>query len=320
MILPGYVRDIKASAAEDEEAARRLDWQKERGYILQYEEFAERVKEAVVQYENRNHAGLKHSPLDELRLAGEQGWSPTWIDPKDIRHIFLESDTRVVRGNRVQIADTNYVGPALTRQMIAENRHDLAGLSGRKVEVLYDPDDLETGAWVVDPRDGQYVYLTPEKRIDPFNAEALSEQLAEKRSSIKAVTGVYRDAAAAAGKVLRSSAYKPRIEAQAAAEKAITDKAVNSNAIKAMSDADFGAAIASRLAGERSEQARRQPVYATPTKRYQAILDTIIRGEEPSLQDKLYKASYESRMGDEEKMKWQIYFDFNSPDNRGKGA
>jgi putative transposase len=320
MTLPGYVRDLKASAAEDEEAGRRLDWQKANGYILQYEEFVGKVKEAIVRYENRDHAGLGHAPLEELRLARERGWEPSWIDETGIRHIFLESEKRIVNGNRVKIRGVNYVGPVLTREMLKENRRNLAGLSGKKVEVCYDPDDPAAGAWAIDPRDGQPVYLTPEERIDPFNAEDLAEQISLKRSSMKAVTGAYREAAAVAGKVLVSPEYKPRVEAEAAARKALADKAGQARETAALSEEGFAAAIASRLAQEQRERVRRRPVYATPAKRYAAILDMIIRGEEPSDEDKLYKAGYESRMGPEEKTKWKIYIDFNSPEPRGKGA
>ncbi|MDR2049320.1 MAG: Mu transposase C-terminal domain-containing protein [Treponema sp.] len=175
MIMPGYVRDITASAAEDEEAARRLAWQKERGFIYSYEEFVGKVKEAIIRYENRNHAGLKRAPLEELRYAQEkEGWEPTWIDPVDIRHIFLESETRKVRGNRVQIAGINYVGPDLTSDMLLENRHNLAGLSGLKVEVFYDPDDLDAGAWVMDPRSGETIYYSTKSKSADINVEVLS--------------------------------------------------------------------------------------------------------------------------------------------------
>lgn len=320
MVLPGYVRDITAPAAEDEEAGRRLEWQKTNGYILHYGEFVEKVKEAVVRYENRDHAGLKRSPLEELRLAGEQGWKPSRIDDAGIRHIFLESKKRMVNGNRVRIEGVNYVGPTLTREMLTGNRHNLAGLSGRKIEVCYDPDDPAAGAWAIDPRDGQPVYLTPEDRIDPFNAKDLSGQLAQKRSSIKAVTGVYREAAAAAGKILTSSEYQPRVEAKAEVDKAAADKAAGARKIAALSEEDFSAAVASRLAREQHERAGRQLVYASPIKRYQAILDMILRGQEPSDEDKRYKAGYEDRMGDKEKIQWKIYFDFNNPGSRDKGA
>jgi putative transposase len=314
MILPGYSPPFPGSAAEGEEAARRLAYQRDRGYLLGSEEFFEKVRDAVVRYENRDHAGLGHPPLEELRRAREQeGWEPARIDENDIRHIFLEQQRCMVRGNRVRIAGINYTGPKITRETLKENRNDLAGLDGQRVPVYYDPDDPLAGAWATDPRSGASVYLAPEEKIDPFNAEALGEKLAEKRGSIKAVAGAYRETAAAAGKVLASPRYKPLIEAEQAARKAAAGETAKERAAAAMSEEDFEAAVASRLAGERREKEGRRPVYATPMKRYGAVIDTILRGGDPSDEDKAYKADYESRMGPEEKAKWQVYINFNSP-------
>ncbi|MDR2663669.1 MAG: Mu transposase C-terminal domain-containing protein [Treponema sp.] len=316
MVMPGYVRDITASAAEDEEAARRLDRQKERGLIFSYDEFIGKVKEAIIRYENRNHAGIKRTPLEELRYAQEnEGWKPNWIDPADIRHIFLESETRKVRGSRVRIAGINYVGPDLTPDMIRENRHNLAGLSGLTVEVFYDPDDLDAGAWAMDPRSGETIYLIPEDRIDPFNAAELSRQLESKRGSMRTVAAAFRETTAAAGKVLSSPEYKPLIEAQTAARKAIETKAERQAMTAALSDEDFNAAVAvaSRLVKDQGERIKRQAVYATPLKRYQAILDIILSGGDLSPPDRLFKAEYEHRMGEEEKTRWDVYRNLNGP-------
>ncbi|MDR0709463.1 MAG: Mu transposase C-terminal domain-containing protein [Spirochaetaceae bacterium] len=320
MVMPGYVRDITASAAEDEEAARRLSWQKERGFIYSYEEFIGKVKEAIIRYENRNHAGLKRSPLDELRYAQEkEGWEPAWIDPDDIRHIFLEAETRKVRGNRIQIAGINYVGPDLTPDMLLSNRHNLAGLSGLKVEVFYDPDDLDAGAWAMDPRSGETIYLTPEDRINPFNADELSKQLESKRGNMRTVSAAFREVSAAAGKVLSSPEYRPRIEAEAAAHKTIEKKTERAAVTAALSEEDFNAAVAvaNRLVKEQNERVRRQAVYTTPHKRYQAILDIMLRGENLSAADRLFKADYESRMGEDEKTRWDVYVNLNQGVSHG---
>jgi putative transposase len=316
MILPGYSPPFPDSAAEDEEADRRLKYQREHGYLLGSDEFIEKVRDAIVRYENRPHAGLKRSPLEELRYAGEtEGWEPVWIDENDIRHIFLESDKRTVKGNRIRIADTIYVGPNLTGEMLKENRNNLAGLDGTSVLVYYDPDDLLAGAWAADPRNGMSIYLTPEEKIDPFNSEAVGEKLAEKRDNMKTVAGVYRETVAAAGKVLTSPRYKPLVEAKQAARKAVEEKTGDTIRTQAMTNDDFSAAvaIASRLSQETEEQVNHQRVFSHPTKRYQAILDTVIGGGELSPQDRLYKVEYENRMGPNEKTKWQVYINFNSP-------
>jgi hypothetical protein len=106
---------------------------------------------------------------------------------------------------------------------------------------------------------------------------------------------------------LVSPEYKGRIEAQQTVQKAIADKTAASNAL---SEADFNSAVGARLVQEQTETARRQKVYTTPMKRYQAILDTILSGDEPSSQDRFFKVDYESRMGEIEKARWEVYTNF----------
>jgi putative transposase len=309
MCLPGYVRDIRASAAEDEEAARRLDWQRRNGFLLGYEEFIDKVKQAIVLYENRDHAGLGRPPLEELRYARErEGWEPSHIDENDVRYIFLEAENRIVKGNRVTIAGRNYEGPALTRDMVIENRNNLAGLSGKKVKIYYDPDDPDAGAWAIDPRDGQSIFLTPEKKLNPFNTGGLAAAIERKRGDMKAVSGTFRETAAVAGRALTSPEYKPLIEARAQTTKVIEEKTA---AAASMSEEDFRSAIASRIIREEEAAPGRQTVYAAPRKRYQAILDTILKGENLSKEDMVFKVDYESRMGPIEKTRWDVYLKFN---------
>jgi hypothetical protein len=99
------------------------------------------------------------------------------------------------------------------------------------------------------------------------------------------------------------------------ARKAVEEKTGDTIRTQAMNNEDFSAAVAvaSRLSKETEERVKHQRVFSHPTKRYQAILDTIIGGGELSPQDRLYKAEYESNMKPNEKIKWQVYINFNSP-------
>ena len=303
--LPGYTRNIKASAAEDEEATRRLNYQREHGYFLTYEEFIDRVKEAIIRYENRDHTGLGHSPLEELHIAqDQQGWEPVWIDEKDIRFIFLESERRVVKGNRVCINGINFVGPSLTQDMIRNNRDNLVGLSGKKIEVFFDPDDPEAGVWAVDPRDGQSIYLQQEKKIHPFNSDDLAEQMEEKRANMKAVSGTFRETTKQIGTVLSVPVYKPLIEAKEETVKNIEDASAKRTAL---TETDFQTEVASLLTKELAEKPKRQPVYQSPRDRYKAVVDAILQGISISQQDQLFKTDYEESLTEEERVHWTIY-------------
>ena len=303
--LPGYVRDLRASAAEDEEATRRLDYQKRNGLILSYEEFIERVKQAIMKYESRNHAGLKRSPREELIYAQEQqGWEPVWINESDVRYIFLDSEKRTVKGNRITISGITFVGPNLTKDMVTKNRDNLVGLSGKKIEGFFDPDDLEAGAWAVDPRDGHSIYLKPEDKINPFNADELAEQINEKRTNMKAISGVFRETAKVAGTVLTAPTYKPLIDAKEETEKRIE---VIHEEFKEKDEDSFRSEVAFLLAKEQKEKPQKQTVYKNPRERYKAIVDSIISGCSLAAEDRLFKTSYEDGLSEEEKIYWGVY-------------
>jgi hypothetical protein len=52
-------------------------------------------------------------------------------------------------------------------------------------------------------------------------------------------------------------------------------------------------------------------------KRYEAILDAVMQGGALSGDDRLFKADYETRMGEAEKKRWEFYINFNRGANHG---
>ena len=135
--------------------------------------------------------------------------------------------------------------------------------------------------------------------------------MGKKRGDMKAVSGTFREAAAIVGNVLTPPEYKPLIEAETKAREDLQALEDKSRAVAAMTEEDFSSAISSRIAGEQRERQKLKAVYATPMKRYQAILDTLLSGEKLSQEDALFKADYEARMGHIEKTRWDVYLSFN---------
>lgn len=84
MCLPGFVKELNLSVPEEEEARRRLEWQKKNGYILTFQEFISAAAVALDQYNNRKHSSLGRSPLEELALAEQNGFRRTMLNPADI--------------------------------------------------------------------------------------------------------------------------------------------------------------------------------------------------------------------------------------------
>ncbi|MGI0510551.1 HTH domain-containing protein [Treponema denticola] len=297
--LPGYVRNIKASAAEDEEATRRLNWQEANGYLLHYEEFVEQANLALETYEQRLHSSLKHSPRDEMMKAIEnEGWEPSRIKLEDIKALFMEPDHRIVRNNRITISGINYVGPNLTSEMVSQNRNNLAGLQGQRIEVRFDPDDPSSGVYAIHPVTGEAIFLTPEKRIDFFDEKAVAAAIEEKNANIRAVSESYSKAIKGFGKVITSSRYKNLEQGK---------KISNENEAKflpdpELTDSDFAQAVGERLTIVINASQNRQSVYSSERDRFDAILDAVMDGAVLSEADQAFKLKYEKNMSEDERL------------------
>lgn len=296
--LPGYVRNLRSSAAEDEEANRRLNWQESNGYILHYEEFVEQANLALETYEKRIHSSLKRSPREEMMYAIEQeGWEPVRLKMQDIQALFMEPDRRRVRNNRITINGIKYVGPNLTTQMVSENRNNIAGLSGKEIEVRFDPDNPEAGVYAIHPVTGEAIFLTPEKQVDFFDEKAVAAAIEEKNTNIKAVTESYQNAIQGFGRVITSSRYKTLEQSkQIAAEVHETETKP-----QAMTDEAFAEAVGHSLELVIQDSKKQKPVYASERDRYEAIIDAVLDGAILSESDQEFKARYEKNMSEGER-------------------
>ena len=319
--LPGAVRDLTLSAAEDEEASRRLAWQKANGFLLHYNEFILQVQLALEQYEMRVHSSLKCSPRDELMKAvTQEGWLPTRIAPSDLEILFLEPSQRRVRNNRVVIDGITFAGPPLTARMVRENRSNLAGLQGQKIEVRYNPEHPEHGAYAVHPTTNEVIFLTPEKKIDFFDQDAVEKAIAEKRHNMKAVTDAFFEQTKGFGHVLTSTRYKPLDAAKETAATALLEErgvlhgsctalpdkripsstAFSATASQALSPEDFAEAVSARLQAVLKEGHHARPVYASERERYTAIIDALIAGSALCDADMAFKVRYEQTLSEDD--------------------
>lgn len=319
--LPGAVRDMTVSAAEDEEASRRLAWQETNGFLLHYNEFILQVQLALERYEMRVHSTLKCSPRDELMKAvTQEGWQPTRIAPSDLEILFLEPSQRRVRNNRVVVDGITFAGPPLTARMVRENRSNLAGLQGQKIEVRYNPEHPEHGAYAVHPTTNEVIFLTPEKKIDFFDQDEVEKAIAEKRRNMKAVTDAFFEQTKGFGHVLTSTRYKPLDAANETAAKALLEErgvlkgactalpdkrtpssaAFSATASQALSPEDFAEAVSARLQAVLKEGHHARPVYASERERYTAIIDALIAGSALCDADMAFKVRYEQTLSEDD--------------------
>jgi len=302
LCLPGYVREIKGSAAEEEESNRRLEWQKKSGYILTLEEFANQVVKAIDCYEHRTHGTLKHSPQDDLKQAIDtEGWQPSFIEPQDLYYLFLERAYATVRGDRVTLAGKQYIGPNLTQDMVRTNRGNLAGLNRQKLEIRYDSDNLEAGIWAIDPRTNEAIFLTAVEPISMLDAASASASLEWKRKNMKAVRDAYRSMTTDAPLLFEPEKFKELNEARAAALVSDSENKTASVPEKqSMSDEQFRSLVAAKITVEPNIKERAKPVYLTPRDRYESLIFAIAKKEKVSAADLAFMAEYEENMTDEQ--------------------
>lgn len=194
LCIPGYVKEMGMSAPEEEQADKRLKWQKKNGYILTYEEFIKKVLQAIEIYENRRHGTLGISPKERLEEYVRDGWQPTFIDKRDEAYLFMESTFATVKGDRVRLNNVDYAGPELTRDMILENRGTLVAYNRKKIELRYDPENLDIGVFAIEPGTHNAIALHPVEKIDMLDSGEMVEKLEWKKRNMRAVQEAFEEA------------------------------------------------------------------------------------------------------------------------------
>ena len=202
LCLPGLKKGLAITAPEEEKATQRLEWQKKNGFILTYDDFITNVVKALEIYETRVHSTLGCSPRERLEQYKKDGWLPTFIDPRDEAYLFMESTTRQVKGDRIELNGTEYIGPDLTQQMILENRGTLVAYNRQKIEIRYDPENLDLGVFAIEPGTNHAIALRPVEKIDMLDHEAMVRQLEWKKRNMRAVQEAFNTVRSQGVKVL----------------------------------------------------------------------------------------------------------------------
>lgn len=303
MLLPGYVKELSLTVPEEEEARRRLEWQKRSGYILTFRQFISAAARAVDQYNCRRHGTLGRSPLEELALAERNGFRRTMLNPADIEYCFFSRATAVVQGDRVRLMGRYFAGPPLTQEMVLNNRGSLVSLNKKKVELRFNPDNLDSGVYAIDPRNGEPILLHEVKGIDMFDRQAFQEEIASKRRQMRAVTSAFRELTSSQNVLVdgRFSAGYLAAQDDAANMAALNRHAMPLHDRQADSRQESeSSSIEEKLSQEIRSKPARQAVYATPRDRYIALLKAQKSGVAISENDEDFMLGYEMNMDDDE--------------------
>lgn len=304
MCLPGFVKELNLSVPEEEEARRRLEWQKKNGYILTFQEFISAVAVALDQYNNRKHSSLGRSPLEELTLAEQNGFRRTMLNPADIEYCFFNRATAVVQGDRVRLMGRYFAGPPLTQDMVLNNRGSLVNLNKKKVELRFNPDNLESNVYAIDPRNGEPILLHEVKGIDMFDQQAFQEEIANKRRQMKAVTTAFRELTSNQKVLVDNRFSAPYLAAQddAANMASLSRHAmpVDTPLPDGQSKRETESSIEEKLSQEMRSKPARQAVYTSPRDRYIALLKAQKNGVNINENDEEFMLEYEMNMDDDE--------------------
>ena len=305
MVLPGYVKELTLSAPEEEEASRRLAWQKKNGYILTFDEFIRAVARAVDAYNSRRHSSLGRSPLEELQTAKLNGWRQTFLNPDDIEYLFFARSYAVVNGDRIRLNGNFYAGPPLTQDMVLQNRGSLANLNRRRVEIRYNPDNPDAGVFAIDPRTKEPIVLHKVKAIDMFDADSFREEIRLKKQQIAAATGAFRELTKDARVLIDSAKTRPFIEADKLAA-GLPSYAMPVTAGEDAPESSVNQTLApsEKIADKISREIKTRPdyqtVFTTERDRYTNLLTQQHSGKKISEQDQEFMLTYEESMDDDD--------------------
>ena len=117
-----------------------------------------------------------------------------YIDPRDEAYLFMESAFATVKGDRVRLNNIDYVGPELTQEMIQQNRGTLVAYNRQKIELRYDPENLDIGVFAIEPGTHNAIALHPVEKIDMLDDEAMVKSLEWKNRNITAVKKAFENA------------------------------------------------------------------------------------------------------------------------------
>lgn len=340
MCTPGRKKGLAISAPEEEQATKRLEWQEKNGFYFTYDEFIHQVLKAIDIYETRPHQTLGCTPRERLAEYQKDGWQPTFIDPRDESYLFMESTTRIVKGDRIELNGIEYIGPELTQEMILQNRGTLVAYNRHKVEIRYDPENLDLGVFAIEPGTNHAIALHPVEKIDMLDNDQMTQQLEWKKRNMRAVQEAFEKATE--NKNIRVLSEPERFaelhkaedlaERSLEASKQIEHKQpemiapmpdvirktesredetraipVSINRREELSQEDFLTDLAQRIGNENVLRTHGKPVFLTDRDRYQYLLNQFYSGEKLSREDLDFKFAYESKMSKAEENYFESY-------------
>ena len=298
--LPGKVKALSLSAAEEEQAALRLKQQE--GKLMHQSEFVVAVINMLEKYEKNTHSALKMSPRDKLMEKVHGGWSPTYINERELDFIFMTRARRKVNRSRILIEGVSFIGDDIKLSPTGDIDQDtgIHGFEGKYLEVRYDPNNLEKAYAITPKREIRPLYMS--KKYQMLDEDDANEALAWKRRQMKVVREAYKRLTAdikgivietEAAKKLKEVSQKQRVE-----QPKIELKELQEQLSKRRDE---------QKTQEKNISKFRPHVWESDHKRYGWCLDAAIQGYELTDTDRRFMERYDSKMDEGERKYWETF-------------
>jgi len=296
---PGLVRGLKGVAEEKAFADKRLKHLIETNQLFTFEEFLINVFKAVGIYNQRRHAALHRSPIEELwRAVKKEGFVPRYLSEAEVDFVLLARTSRKVQRGRILLNHIWYQGEALSNNNLEAGLWHLPDKT--EVEIRYDPFDWAKVIAVFP--DGSIRRLEPVPVSSMKDRQKTSELMAWKRQMMQAVTEHYRRLTRPVPGIIEYS--KRTRQAKAAARQAKQISQIDFEQIKR--DAE-------RMVKESLEDKKVVPivskrrVFKDEWEYYRWCLDMELAGKRLTAKDRAFMAQYEAKMDEDERQYWNIH-------------
>jgi putative transposase len=293
---PGKVRDLSASAGEDEEARKRLKQQAES--LLTAEEFARLVVTCIDEYESRRHESLGISPRQRLMEWVDQGWKPVMVPEETLEWIFLEKAVRKIVTGRITIGSIQYMGDELSeRNGSIDESVGILHYEGRRVEVRYNPEDPEFAYAVID---GAIRPLVKVRCIEMLDAEGLEGEMKRKRGQITSIRTAFRSITEKVDPVVLKTNEPTGLQEAKKKQEEVSGKA------NRILEGDIEAEVQRRISASKLLPFEKR-VFETEGERYKYCLMCVASGKVLREEDRRFVREFEEGLTTAEAMYWQEY-------------
>ena len=319
--LPGYVKRLSASAESQEVDQKEAEELARAGKLPTFREFLIAFYRALDFYNREKpHRGVhrewpfqprppeaKCTPMAALSACMANGFRPRRADDALLATVFLYRERRPRKVDRGLIRFRN----------LFYSHEELLKLSGKWVEVRYDPYDEE---WILVFHQGEFVCRAEAVEYSSMKDAALAQRkIEEKRRRRKAFIELYRELTHAIPDLRQFSILPSDARPKAQFGRKKKDEAVLSEEEFQRQVAELSAepvqpepafdeeAFKRELAERETWREEERPVFMYENDRYMHLLEALAKNQTISPEDAAFMARYEAKMDHIESSFWDNY-------------